>query len=128
MLDPLSGRAADDDVSDAGVWSDFEAYLIGGLREQWTPTSNVQRGDADVLAHSRLHLLTLTVDIAGRAHVCVTRRSGLVASEATLALRTLDATACPIFERLAKRWPLRVRTGPFASAPWRPDSDAVGAA
>jgi hypothetical protein len=118
MLDPLAHLDGVDDRAATQAWAAFEAYLLAGLREHWTPTTALRRGEADVLARGRLHLLTLAIDAAGLAHVCVAQRADLAATEAQVALRTLDATASLVFERLARRWPLRVRTGPYSSAPW----------
>jgi hypothetical protein len=129
IVEPVARCEDPDAVDDAAIaraWADFESYLLAGLRDGWTPVTGLRRGEADILARGRLHLLTLTLDAVGRAHVCVTRRRDLGEGEATLALRTLEAAASVLFERLARRWPLRVRTGPYAAAPWRPER--VGAA
>jgi hypothetical protein len=122
ILTPLASLADAGEDAAARAWAEFEAFLLGGLRGMWRRCRPERRGGADVLACARLHLLTLAVDAEGAAHVCVTLRRDLGAAEAELARRTLEATASLIFERLATRWPLRIRTGPCTTAPWRPDA------
>lgn len=122
ILTPLESLADASEAAVARAWAEFEAFLLGGLREMWRRSPPEQREGADVLARARLHLLTLAIDAEGAAHVCVTLRRDLGGAEAELARRTLEATASLIFERLATRWPLRIRTGPYTTAPWRVDA------
>jgi hypothetical protein len=122
ILTPLASLADAGEDAAARAWAEFEAFLLGGLREMWRRSPPEQRGGADVLARARLHLLTLAIDAEGAAHVCVTLRRDLGGPETELARRTLEATASLIFERLATRWPLRIRTGPYTTAPWRADA------
>jgi hypothetical protein len=128
ILDPLDGFEDACDAAAARVWAEFESFLTGALREGWRPTTPARRGACDVLAESRLHRLTLTVGVEGWAHVGVTPRRDLGPGEADLARRTLDAAASVIFDRLATRWRLRIRSGPYATAPWRPHRLKRGAA
>lgn len=117
IVDPTAGLQGDD-ATIARAWAAFEAYLVAGLDDAWTQRRRWRTDD--LVALSRLHLLSLTLDDAACVHVFVAPRSGLPEREAELARRTLEAASSRIFERLARRWPLRIRRGPFETAPWPP--------
>ena len=125
IVDPTAGVDGND-ATIAHAWADFEGYLVAGLDDAWVHRRRWRTDDParwqtdDVVALSRLHRLSLTLDNQARVHVFVAPRAGLGEHEAKLARRTLEAASSRVFERLARRWPLRVRRGPFETAPWRP--------
>jgi hypothetical protein len=124
ILDPTAGL--DDDAAIRAAWADFETYLLCGLDDAWTLRRRWR--EDDLVAASRLHRLSLVLDDLGRVHVFVAPRAALGEGEARLARTTLAAASSRIFERLARRWPLQVRRGPFETAPWRPARQAAAAA
>ena len=133
IVDPTAGLDGDD-ATIARAWADFEAYLVAGLDDAWVHRRRWRTDDParwqtdDLVALSRLHRLSLTLDDQARVHVFVAPRARLCEHEAQLARRTLEAASSRIFERLARRWPLRVRRGPYETAPWRPSSQTDVAA
>ena len=113
----------DDDLDpeDVDLWTwaydDLVAAVRGCLGSSWQPVARAwrERGER-IVARNGLHEVWLYQDSYARVHVTFGVRGSLYDVDG-LARHWLDAWATAFFDRLQQSYPLRVRTGPWTSAP-----------
>lgn len=106
---------------DEPLWRDAYHDLIetirGCLGKSWSPVGRTWRGRGErVVARNGLHEVWLVEDSYARVHVTFGLREGLDALD-PLARHWLEAWSRAFFDRLQQSTTLRVRTGPWTSAP-----------
>ena len=106
---------------DGSLWRDAYDDLIDAIRaclgSNWEPMGRTWRGRGErVVARNGLHEVWLVEDNYARVHVTFGVREELDALT-PLARHWLHAWATAFFDRLQQHYALRVRTGPWTSAP-----------